>query len=49
MTVKQLKDKLNSFPDDYEVCLWSDENSDGIAVQNPRGRITTTEEVIELP
>ena len=48
MTVKLLKEKLEMFPDDYIVELYSDENTDGLSVSNPRGSITTIEEVIEI-
>ena len=33
MTVKQLKDFLNDFPDDYDVCFYNQEMS-GIAFVN---------------
>lgn len=47
-TIKELKTKLNEFPDDYLVDFYSDENVDELSVSNPRGSITTIEEVIEI-
>jgi hypothetical protein len=46
--VKDLLEKLKKFPDNYEVELYSDENTDGIAISNPSGIITTIETVIEI-
>lgn len=49
MTVKDLKQQLEHQPDHYEVSLYSDTDTDGIAISNPEGRYTTIEKVIEIP
>lgn len=49
MTVFDLKQKLKNVPDHYEVTLYDDAESEGIAISNPEGIATTIETVIEIP